>query len=65
MGRQAAGDAEADDAAAASRKRLEGVTSIAIAKQLEESEPKTYNINEDDDDAGSASGSDSSDHSTM
>jgi predicted Zn-dependent protease len=52
--------------AAASRKRLDGVTSIAIAKQLEESEPKTYDVSEDpDDDAGSASGSDSSDHSTM
>lgn len=52
--------------AAASRKRLEGVDSIAIARQLEESEPKTYDVNEDsDDDAGSASGSDSSDHSTM
>jgi len=50
--------------AAASRKRLEGVTSISIARQLEESEPKTYDLNEDDD-AGSASGSDSSDHSTM
>ena len=55
--------------AAASRKRLEGVTSIAIARQLEESEPetpKTYDVNEDSgDDDGSASGSDSSDHSTM
>ena len=34
-----------------SRKRLEGVTSIAIARQLEESEPsETYDLNEDPDD---------------
>lgn len=54
--------------AAASRQRLEGVTSIAIAKQIEASEPSatggTYDVNEDgtDDDAGSAA---SSDQSTM
>jgi hypothetical protein len=43
--------------AAASRKRLEGVTSIAIGRQLEESEPtdKTYDVNEDGADDGSAS----------
>jgi hypothetical protein len=52
--------------AAASRKRLEGVDSIAIARQLEESEPKTYELSEDPvDDAGSAADSDSSDQSTM
>jgi len=55
--------------AAASRKRLEGVKSIAIAKEIEQSEPtdKTYNVNEDGADDGSAadSGSDSGDHSTM
>jgi len=53
--------------AAASRKRLEGVKSIAIARQIEETEPtdKTYDLNEDGADDGSASGSDSSDHSTM
>ena len=53
--------------AAASRKRLEGVKSIAIAKELEQSEPtdKTYDVNEDGADDGSADGSDSSDHSTM
>lgn len=59
--------------ALASRKRLEGVTSIAIAKQLEETEPgdKTYDLNEDgtddgtDDGSASESGSDSGDHSTM
>jgi Flp pilus assembly protein TadD len=51
--------------AMASRKRLEGVTSIAIAKELQRSEPKAYDVTEDpDDDAGSASGSDSSDQST-
>jgi hypothetical protein len=56
--------------AMASRKRLEGVTSIAIAKELQQSEPKardakSYDVSEDpDDDAGSASGSDSSDQST-
>jgi tetratricopeptide (TPR) repeat protein len=53
--------------AAASRQRLEGVKSIAIAKQLEQSEPtdKTYDVNEDGADDGSSAGSDSSDHSTM
>jgi Flp pilus assembly protein TadD len=53
--------------ALASRKRLEGVKSIAIARELQNSEPKTYDVSEpdDSDDAGSASGSDSSDHSTM
>lgn len=56
--------------AAASRKRLEGVKSIAIAKELEQSEPaktsdKTFDVNEDGADDGSADGSDSSDHSTM
>ena len=53
-----------------SRKRLEGVTSIAVARQIEESEPSkggTYDLNEDDtsgsaDDVGSDA---SSDHSTM
>jgi Flp pilus assembly protein TadD len=55
--------------AAASRKRLEGVKSIAIAREIEQSEPadKTYDVNEDgtDDGSGADSGSDSSDHSTM
>jgi tetratricopeptide (TPR) repeat protein len=53
--------------AMASRKRLEGVKSIAIARELESSEPETYDVSEPDDsgDAGSDSGSDSSDHSTM
>ena len=53
--------------ASASRQRLEGVKSIAIAKELEHSEPtdKTYDVNEGGDDDGSADGSDSSDHSTM
>jgi len=51
-----------------SRKRLEGVTSIAIAKQIEESEPKggTFDVNEDPDDGSDDAGSGSStDHSTM
>jgi tetratricopeptide (TPR) repeat protein len=48
--------------AAASRKRLEGVDSIAIARQLDETEPKTYELNEDDDDGSAA---EPSDHSTM
>ena len=56
--------------AAASRKRLEGVKSIAIARQIEETEPpstsdKTYDLNEDGADDGSAADADSSDHSTM
>jgi len=54
--------------AMASRKRLEGVKSVAIAKELQSTEPKTYDVSEPDDssdDAGSASGSDSGDHSTM
>jgi tetratricopeptide (TPR) repeat protein len=58
--------------AAASRKRLEGVKSIAIAKELQQSEPtndsektaKTYDVNEGSQD-GSAAGSDAGDHSTM
>jgi tetratricopeptide (TPR) repeat protein len=54
--------------ALSSRKRLEGVKSIAMGKELDASEPrteKTYDTTEDGENDGSASGSDSSDHSTM
>jgi len=62
--------------AMASRKRLDGVTSIAIAKEIEESEPsmkgpQTFDVNEDSDESPSSGSADdagsaaSTDHSTM
>jgi len=62
--------------AMASRKRLDGVTSIAIAKEIEESEQPaqggTFDVNEDSDDSTGSGGSAdddgsaaSTDHSTM